>query len=193
LVRSLQSSNGLKIAGAVPCGGGRHKRGAARQRQKRRSAQTKTLHYGSSANTATNSPFDAAGAKPPLAFGKLPSSESSVSCRKAPSRWLTLATSQRGKRCKQFFALNESDRFASPGTSKCTGHGHFKVYHPGICKIYYSMFDLFLESLKLFPFIWIISALSRNRSRIAEVAGTSPRMVPQSATGRLVAIIVDAV
>ena len=30
---------------------------------------------------ATNSPFDAAGAKPPLAFGKLSASESSASCR----------------------------------------------------------------------------------------------------------------
>jgi hypothetical protein len=80
--------------------GAENQSGARQDKEKTKGkiGANKTLHYGSSANTATNSPFDAAGAKPPLAFGKLPSSESSVSCRKAPSRWLTLATSQRGKR-----------------------------------------------------------------------------------------------
>lgn len=34
-------------------------------------------------NTSAINPFDTASVKPPLAFGKLPASESSVSCRKA--------------------------------------------------------------------------------------------------------------
>jgi hypothetical protein len=72
------------------------KAGAGRQRRKDEDRRRKTLHYGRFKFTATNSPFDAAGGVPPLAFGKLPSFESSVSCRKAPSRWLTLSTSQRG-------------------------------------------------------------------------------------------------
>jgi len=48
--------------------------------------------------TSTNTAFDAAAGIPALACGKLPVSESSVSCRQAPSRCLTLATSQKLER-----------------------------------------------------------------------------------------------
>jgi hypothetical protein len=53
--------------------------------------------------TSANSGLDAAGAKPPLASGKYPSSESSVSCLFVPSRWLTPGTSPNLGRCLQWF------------------------------------------------------------------------------------------
>jgi hypothetical protein len=61
----------------------------------RRAKQNNTISF---RFTSTNTAFDAAGAKLPLANSKLPSSESSASCRKAPSHWLTLATSQKLER-----------------------------------------------------------------------------------------------
>lgn len=52
---------------------------------------------------------------------------------------------------KLFGKIDSTDiclfRTLSPGASKCTGRGHFKVCHPVILGIYYSASDFVLVSL----------------------------------------------
>jgi DNA mismatch endonuclease (patch repair protein) len=78
-IQEIESKSRLRSSSATAL---KTKDGRGNTKTKEKIGANKTLHYGSSANTATNSPFDAAGGVPPLAFGKLPSSESGTSCRK---------------------------------------------------------------------------------------------------------------
>jgi hypothetical protein len=58
---------------------------------------------------------------------------------------------QAKKAVQLYFRTTESNTETkpklSPGTSKCTGRGHFKVYHPVRLGIYYSTSDLVFVSL----------------------------------------------